>query len=56
VLHSRGDNIVPLDHGRDVAAGIAGARFVVLDTANHTALPGELAWTTFVEQLEAFLS
>jgi DNA-binding winged helix-turn-helix (wHTH) protein/pimeloyl-ACP methyl ester carboxylesterase len=56
VLHSRGDNIVPLDHGRGVAAGIAGARFVVLDTANHTALPGEPAWTTFVEELEAFLS
>ncbi len=56
VLHSRGDNIVPLDHGRSVAAGIGGARFVVLDTANHTALPGEPAWTAFVEELEAFLS
>ncbi len=55
VLHSRNDNIVPIDHGRSVAAGISGAQFVVLDTANHTALPGEPAWTTFVERLEAFL-
>ncbi len=55
VLHSRNDNIVPLDYRRSVAAGIAGARFVALDTANHTALPGEPAWSAFVEHLEAFL-
>lgn len=56
VLHARGDNVVPLDQGRSVAAGIAAARFVVLDTANHIALPGEPAWTQFVDHVETFLA
>jgi pimeloyl-ACP methyl ester carboxylesterase/DNA-binding winged helix-turn-helix (wHTH) protein len=55
VMHCRNDNIVPLDHGRSIAAAISGARFVVLDTANHIALPGEPAWTEFMVQLDAFL-
>lgn len=50
VLHARHDNIVPFDYGRSVAAGIAGARFVALETANHIPVPGEVAWTAFVHK------
>lgn len=35
VLHSRGDQIMPVDHGRHLAAAIAGARFVELPGSDH---------------------
>jgi pimeloyl-ACP methyl ester carboxylesterase/DNA-binding winged helix-turn-helix (wHTH) protein len=56
VLHSRYDNIVPLEEGRRVAATIPGAKFVCLESENHVPLPHERAWAPFVGEIEAFLS
>jgi pimeloyl-ACP methyl ester carboxylesterase len=56
VLHSRYDNIVPLDEGRRVAASIPGARFVCLESENHVPLPQEPAWAQFVGEIAAFLA
>lgn len=56
VLHSRHDNVVPLEQGRLLATTIPNARFVTLESGNHVPLPGEPAWAKFLSEVEAFLS
>ena len=56
VLHARDDRRIPLQQGELLASLIPGARFVTLESANHLLLDGEPAWTTFVEEVEAFLA
>jgi pimeloyl-ACP methyl ester carboxylesterase len=56
VMHARGDLMQSIEHGRQLAAGIPGARFVALDGQNHTLLPGEPAAARFAEELELFLA
>ncbi|MDP1954875.1 MAG: alpha/beta fold hydrolase [Polaromonas sp.] len=55
VLHSRGDNRVPLEEGRFLAASIPGARFEPLDSTSHVPLPGEPAFVRLHELLQEFL-
>jgi pimeloyl-ACP methyl ester carboxylesterase/DNA-binding CsgD family transcriptional regulator len=55
VLHSIEDRRVPMEQGRALAAAIADARFVPLNSRNHYPLPHEPAWTNFIEELNAFL-
>jgi pimeloyl-ACP methyl ester carboxylesterase/DNA-binding CsgD family transcriptional regulator len=55
VMHSRGDARVPFDEGRQLAALIAGARFVPLDSRNHVLLEGEPAWELFLHELRGFV-
>ena len=55
VLHSRGDCIIPLEWGREVAAQIPGARFVPLESRNHVILPSEPAWPQLVTAINDFL-
>lgn len=43
VLHARNDAVVPVEEGRCLAAGISGAEFVELDSANHVLLHDEPA-------------
>ncbi len=38
VIHRRGDAVVPFELGREIAAGIPGARFLPLDGRNHAPL------------------
>jgi class 3 adenylate cyclase/pimeloyl-ACP methyl ester carboxylesterase len=56
VMHVRGDLMNPFEAGRQMAAGIPGARFVALQGHNHMLLPGEPAAGRFREELELFLS
>ena len=56
VMHSRDDARVPFDQGRQLAAGIAGARFVPLPSRNHLILEGEPAFPKFLQEIRAFLS
>ncbi|HUM09927.1 MAG TPA: alpha/beta fold hydrolase [Myxococcaceae bacterium] len=56
VLHARGDAVVPIKDGLELASGIAGARFVPLESGNHVFVPGEPAWHRFVAEVEAFLA
>ncbi len=56
VLHATGDAVVPMKDGLELASGIAGARFVPLESDNHVLVPEEPAWQRFVAEVEAFLA
>ncbi|MDQ6432852.1 alpha/beta fold hydrolase [Mesorhizobium sp. LHD-90] len=56
VLHARGDARVPFEEGRRLAALIPNARFVPLDSDNHTLLPTEPAWRQFLAEVQAFVA
>ncbi|WP_399686450.1 alpha/beta fold hydrolase [Xenophilus sp.] len=55
VMHARGDERVPFEEGRRLAALIPEARFVPLDSRNHVLLDSEPAWPEFLSELRAFL-
>jgi pimeloyl-ACP methyl ester carboxylesterase/DNA-binding CsgD family transcriptional regulator len=55
VLHSRSDNVVPIEEGRLLASAIRGAEFVELDSQNHVLLEHEPAWGRFQDAVSAFL-
>jgi pimeloyl-ACP methyl ester carboxylesterase/DNA-binding CsgD family transcriptional regulator len=55
VLHARRDDVVPIEEGRLLASGIAGAEFVELDSPNHILLEHEPAWRRFQDAVGAFL-
>ena len=54
VLHSRGDDVVPIEEGRLLAAEIPGAQFVELDSKNHVLLESEPAWERFCNEVLEF--
>jgi pimeloyl-ACP methyl ester carboxylesterase len=56
VAHARADRAVPVAEGRLLAAGIAGARFLPLESSNHILLADEPAWPTFLSELHAFIA
>jgi pimeloyl-ACP methyl ester carboxylesterase len=56
VCHASLDGNAPVSVGQEVAKGIAGSRFVELDSANHVLLGDEPAWDAFVKEMRAFLS
>lgn len=55
VVHCQGDRATPIRYGREIAAGIAGARFVPVKGDNHVFLEGDAAYRRFFEEVEAFL-
>jgi pimeloyl-ACP methyl ester carboxylesterase len=55
VMHARHDARIPFESGRRMAAGIAGARFVTLESQNHVLLPSEPAFARFIEEVRSFL-
>lgn len=56
VMHARGDQRIPQALGGAIAAGIAGAEFVSLDSDNHLLLGRESASAAFVAQARQFLA
>jgi pimeloyl-ACP methyl ester carboxylesterase len=54
VLHARHDGVQPLEQGRELAAGIPGADFVELDSADHALLAHEPAWQVLFEEIRRF--
>lgn len=56
VMHVRGDRVQPIEVGREIAAGIPGARFVSLPGQNHMFLQHEPAADRFFEEVALFLS
>ena len=56
VLHARNDAAVPFEQGKALAAGISGARFVDLKSANHILLSDEPAFDDFIREVRAFLA
>ena len=55
VMHVRDDPVVPSGHGRELAAGIPGARFVALLGKNHVPLEQDPGLPRFFEELKDFL-
>jgi class 3 adenylate cyclase/pimeloyl-ACP methyl ester carboxylesterase len=55
VVHRRGDAIVPFELGREIAAGIPGARFQPVDGSNHWFLPSETAAQTVINAMLDFV-
>ena len=56
VIHCDRDHAVRPESGRQLAAGIPGARYVSLPSANHLMLEEEPAWSLFLEELGLFLN
>jgi pimeloyl-ACP methyl ester carboxylesterase len=55
VMHVRENNI-PIELGREIAAGIPGARFVALPGKNHIMLEQDPGVPQFIEEVREFLS
>jgi class 3 adenylate cyclase/pimeloyl-ACP methyl ester carboxylesterase len=55
VLHVRDELTVSIDRGRELAAGIPGARFVALPGKNHVLLEQDPGLPRFFEELSDFL-
>jgi len=55
VVHVRDEPTVPSSLGRELAAGIPGARFVALPGRNHVLLEQDPGLPRFVEELKEFL-
>ena len=55
VVHADRDGNAPPGAGREVAEGIAGARFILVESANHVLLSDEPAWRLFTREARAFL-
>ncbi len=56
VMHARRDILQPFNRGRELAAGIPGARFVGLDTGNHLLPADDPAYARWLEEVNAFLA
>lgn len=56
ILHSMGDQRIPVSVGRSLAAEIPGAQFVGLDSRNHLLLGREPASRDFLDAVHAFLT
>jgi pimeloyl-ACP methyl ester carboxylesterase len=56
VIHCRDDARVPYSSGRELAAGIPGAKFVTLESPNHLLLEHDPAWPRFLAEMRAFLT
>jgi pimeloyl-ACP methyl ester carboxylesterase/DNA-binding CsgD family transcriptional regulator len=54
VLHAINDEVTPVSASHELAAGIAGAEFVQLESRNHVLLESEPAWTRFREAVLEF--
>jgi len=54
VIHSTHDSVQPLERGRQLASGIAGAQFLQLDSRNHVIVPQETAWSQLFEAIDSF--
>jgi pimeloyl-ACP methyl ester carboxylesterase len=56
VAHVRDDQMVPFEAGRQLAAGIPGARVVAFPGRNHLFLEDEPASARFFEEVSLFLT
>jgi class 3 adenylate cyclase/pimeloyl-ACP methyl ester carboxylesterase len=56
VMHARSDAQVPLEAGRQLATGIPGATFVVLQSNNHIPLEQDPATQRLFEEIRLFLT
>jgi pimeloyl-ACP methyl ester carboxylesterase len=55
VVHTRVDQVVPLESGRELAALIPGARMVVIEGRDHIPVPGDGEVEQIVPAVASFL-
>jgi pimeloyl-ACP methyl ester carboxylesterase len=55
IVQGRNDAVHPLVQAQKLAAGIPNAELLVLESANHLALPGHPSWDRFISALRTFL-
>jgi len=55
VMHKRDDQVQPFEGGRELAAGIPGARFVALQGQNHIPLEQDFETERMLEEIKLFL-
>jgi class 3 adenylate cyclase/pimeloyl-ACP methyl ester carboxylesterase len=55
VMHKRGDQVQPFEAGRELAAGIPGARFIALPGENHIPLANDAETPRMLEEIKLFL-
>lgn len=55
VMHSTGDQAVPFEEGRRLAASIPNAVFMPLDSDNHLILEDEPAWPKMISAIREFV-
>jgi pimeloyl-ACP methyl ester carboxylesterase len=55
VMHKRDDQVQPFEAGRELAAGIPGARFVALPGQNHMLLPQDPETARILEEIRLFV-
>jgi pimeloyl-ACP methyl ester carboxylesterase/DNA-binding CsgD family transcriptional regulator len=55
ILQAVGDRSTTFDNAVTVSGAIPGARLVAMDSRNHILLADEPAWTTFIQEVTAFL-
>jgi DNA-binding SARP family transcriptional activator/pimeloyl-ACP methyl ester carboxylesterase len=56
VLHARHDMRIPFNAGRELAAGIPGARLVSLESRNHLLPDSDPAWPRMLREVNEFLA
>jgi pimeloyl-ACP methyl ester carboxylesterase/DNA-binding winged helix-turn-helix (wHTH) protein len=56
VIHGRNDLVIPFSDGKELAAGIPGARFVPLETKNHIPLARDPEWGRMEREIQDFLA
>jgi pimeloyl-ACP methyl ester carboxylesterase len=54
-MHKREDQVQPFEAGRELAAGIPGARFVALQGQNHFPLQQDPETERMLEEIKLFL-
>ena len=55
VMHKRDDQVQPFEAGRELAAGIRGARFLALPGQNHFPLAQDPETERMIEEIRLFL-
>lgn len=55
VMHAKDDAVVPLHAGKEIASGIKGASFVVLDGRNHIIQASDPGWARFTSEIRDFV-
>lgn len=55
VMHVKDDAVVPLNAGKDMACGIKGAEFVILEGRNHIIQSTDPGWTRFTSEMRDFV-
>lgn len=55
IVHAAYDGVSPFSHGREIAASVPGAEFLVLESRNHVLLAHDPAWPVFFAGLRGFV-